>query len=60
MPKPNNDLTSTKIKKTTKQQIEVLKAFSTAPLSKSCWCFLEDLVAQKYQEVMSQLTDQAF
>jgi hypothetical protein len=60
MPKPNNNLTSTKIKKTTKQQLEVLKAFSAAPMSKSDWCFLEDLVAQRYQEVMSQLTDQAF
>ena len=61
MPKPNNDLVSTKIKKTSKQRLEVIKAFEgdTVP-ARSDYAMLEVLIDAKYAAVMSQLAETGY
>jgi hypothetical protein len=60
MPKPNHDLISTKIKKTSKQRLEVIKAFEGSTLGKSDWAMLELIISAKYDEVMTQLAQQGY
>jgi hypothetical protein len=61
MSKPNNDLVSTKIKKSSKQRLEVIKAFEGATsLGRADYAMLEVLIDVKYAEVMSQLAQTGY
>ena len=62
MPKPNHDLVSIKIKKTSRQQLQVIKAFQLGypVLGKSDYAMLEALIDAQYAEVMAQLTQAGY
>ena len=60
MPKPNNDLVSTKITRSTKQQLQFVKAqylFEKSPLAISDYNALAHLVQQEYDRVVQMMME---
>lgn len=61
MPQANQDLISTRIKKTSKQKLEFVKAVyagQNSPLSKSDYAILEHLIDQEHERALATIKTQ--